>query len=78
MKDSFTCYLDLTHINEELEDVEIEATLDLYRGSGDSDDPSEIEVVSVKCVGNSPALVGQYIETTDELENQIINKYERR
>lgn len=78
MKDSFTCYLDLTHINEELEDVEIEATLDLYRGSGDSDDPSEIEVVSVKCVGNSPALEGQYIETTDELENQIINKYERR
>lgn len=78
MKDTFTCFIGLEHIHDELTDVEIEATLDLYSGSNSYDDPSEIEVVSIKCVGNSPALEGQYIETTDELENQIINKYERR
>lgn len=75
MKDSFTCFIGLEHIHDELTDVEIEASLELYRGSGGYDDPSEIEVVSVKCVGNCPALEGQFIEVTDDLENQIIKKY---
>lgn len=75
MKDSFTCYLDLTHINEELEDVECEAQLNIYSGYNTSDDPSEIEVLSVKCIGNSPALEGQFIELTEQVENKIIKRY---
>lgn len=76
MKDSFTCYLDLTHINDELEDVECEAELELYEGSNDSDDPSEIEVLSVKCIDEScPALFGQEIKTNQELEERICERY---
>lgn len=77
MKDSFTCWLDLTHIHDDLEDVECEIDVDLYSGSGESDDPSEIEVLSIKCIDEDcPALLGQFIELTDKLEDQIIERYQ--
>lgn len=77
MKDTFTCWLDLTHIHDDLEDVECEIDLDLYNSrTNESDDPSEIEVLSVKCIGNCPALEGQYIELTQKLEDKIIDRYQ--
>lgn len=79
MKDSFNCYLDLTHINEELEDVECEAHLDIYKGSNTSDDPSEISIESIQCVDNKcQALFGHYLEVTEKLESTIIKNYNRQ
>lgn len=78
MKDTVKMNLDLDHIDEDLIDLECEVELELYEGTNDSDDPSEFEVLSVKCIDEAcPALFGQFINGIDHLEEYIIKKYQR-
>lgn len=75
-------YLDLTHLNEELVDMKCEVDIKVYHGSTQgctSDDPSSIDILSVKLCNPSdcPAIGSNEITITEEMEEQIYDKYEQ-
>lgn len=47
MQDSFTTVICCNHDGEEIPDVKVEIKVDYYRGRNESDDPCEIEIISV-------------------------------
>lgn len=76
-----TINIDLSHINEELNDTECLVEYESYKGTtegNNSFDPSEIEVLSVKIKNEweCPALAGQEI-AIDPIHDQVIEGLER-
>lgn len=80
--ETFQVNLDFTHIDRDLIDIPCNVELELYRGSGDIDDPSEIDILSIKTA--EPVNIGMVLlnegfpfELTKDLEKDILNKYSR-
>lgn len=84
-----TLTLSLEHIHEELADIECEVELEYYQGScgrvghfywsTESDDPSGVEILSVKSLvdyktndGKMEIKKGQKLNQNDDLEEQIL------
>lgn len=81
MKDTITRELNLESIHPELGDMECIVELDVYKGSTEgmtSDDPSEIEILSVKLENpnDCPAIGSNEITLDPIIEEQILESYE--
>lgn len=76
MKDSIILNLSLEHIHKDLIDMKCKVEIDVYKGSTEgytSDDPSEIDILSVKLVNpnDCPAIGSNEISIDPEIERQI-------
>jgi len=68
-KESLIMVLDCAHLTPDKDEAEFEVTFNLYRGSNDTDDPSEISVLEIVEVET-----GRVFDDED-LKEQAINKY---
>ena len=71
-----TINIDLTHINEDLNGVDCEVEYEEYSGTNNTDDPSTIEILSIKLTNpeECPALAGQEINIDPIIEKQIMKR----
>lgn len=81
MKTSLEMTLSFEHIHKDLVDIPCDVQVEAYEGSNDPDDPSEIEVLSIKCTehvvweGKMLVMKGDDLPNHEEAEEAIYEQF---